>query len=296
MRTRRTWLILLAAACLIFGFAVFCLRGWIPASAATSPTRPGSASARRTPRVASPTPSGAAASTESRFRTAAAAVLPADMGDVEVRDLTAGITLTYGERRPVETASIVKVGILATLYLQCQDAGRDLTGDEEDLATGMIEDSNNDDAQELWEQIGGADAYLAAMDRLGLTATTPDDSAWGLTTTTASDQNRLLSQLLAVDSPITAEHRAAILALMDHVDPDQRWGASALGAAAEKTGLLPLGDDGDSDYVVNSIGIVTVDNHTLLVSVLSRGWDSESAGASALDQVAIAARQALLGR
>jgi beta-lactamase class A len=70
-----------------------------------------------------------------------------------------------------DTASIVKVDVLATLLLQAQDAGRTLTAQERHLATNMIENSDNDSASTLWARIGNAAGLGRANKRLGLTQT-----------------------------------------------------------------------------------------------------------------------------
>ncbi len=60
-----------------------------------------------------------------------------------------------------QTASIVKVDILETLLHQEQVTYRPLDTDDEYLATGMIEESDNDDATDLWDEVGGAAAVAA---------------------------------------------------------------------------------------------------------------------------------------
>ena len=57
-----------------------------------------------------------------------------------------------------DTASIVKVDVLATLLAQAQAAGRFLTAGQQALAVPMIEQSDNDDAEDLWDSEGGARA------------------------------------------------------------------------------------------------------------------------------------------
>ncbi len=55
-------------------------------------------------------------------------------------------TAVYGDDTPYDTASIIKVDILATLLLQAQDAGRTLDAHERALAEAMIKHSDNDSA------------------------------------------------------------------------------------------------------------------------------------------------------
>ena len=60
---------------------------------------------------------------------------------VAVLDLGSGESASYGDGS-FDTASIVKVNILAALLLQAQDADRRLTAQERARATTMIEDSD----------------------------------------------------------------------------------------------------------------------------------------------------------
>ncbi|CAM5415924.1 hypothetical protein SALBM311S_12789 [Streptomyces alboniger] len=62
---------------------------------------------------------------------------------VAVLDLDSGASAEYDEGT-FDTASIVKVDILATLLLQAQDAGGRLTAPEKSYATAMIENSDNE--------------------------------------------------------------------------------------------------------------------------------------------------------
>ncbi len=108
----------------------------------------------------------------------------------------------------------------------------------------MIELSDNDDTSALWNEIGGAPA-VAAFDRsVGMLATTPNLS-WGLTTTTAADQVKLLEHLVEPNGVLTDASRAFTLQLMEHVAPFEYWGASASTppgtTVALKNGWLPWG-------------------------------------------------------
>lgn len=111
---------------------------------------------------------------------------------VAVLDAESGASASYGDGR-FDTASIVKVDILAALLLRAQDEGRRLTAVEKSYATAMIEHSDNASASALWRTIGQADGLDAANERFGLTRTEGGDGTlWGLTQTTAVDQLRLL--------------------------------------------------------------------------------------------------------
>ncbi|MFD0392492.1 serine hydrolase [Streptomyces nogalater] len=119
---------------------------------------------------------------------AAAATPPAPSGKpsahatAAVLDLdgTGRTTVVRGADRAYDTASIVKVDILAALLLQAQDAGRPLSKTERDLAEPMIRRSDNAAADALWRRIGRASGLAAANERLGLTSTTGGPGGrWG---------------------------------------------------------------------------------------------------------------------
>ncbi|MFD0213453.1 serine hydrolase [Streptomyces hirsutus] len=205
--------------------------------------------------------------------------------------------LLYGEDALYDTASIIKVDILAALLLQAQDAGRHLTAHERALAEPMIRNSDNAATNTLWREIGQAPGLEAANKRLGLTSTKGGpDTKWGLTRTTASDQIRLLLSVFdsaatsKTGSPLNKESRAYVQTLMSRIASDQAWGVSAASGTeyALKNGWLQRTATGLWD--VNSVGRVTVDGHRYLVAVLSDGSASMSDGISLVER---AARQAV---
>lgn len=143
-----------------------------------------------------------------------AAVLAVDSGESAV----------HGDAA-FDTASIVKVDILAALLLQAQDEGRRLTAAERAYATEMIEDSDNASATALWHTIGRAAGLDAANKRFGMTETSGGDGGlWGLTQTTAADQLVLLQQVFGARSELSAASRTYVRGLMKAVRADQQWG------------------------------------------------------------------------
>lgn len=202
----------------------------------------------------------------------------------------------HGKDSAYDTASIVKVDILAALLLRAQDAGRPLTAEERGHAEPMIERSDNAAANALWRQIGQAPGLAAANKRLGLTSTAGGPGVrWGLTRTTASDQIRLLRAVFDGAAPaksgsggLSTESRSYIRTLMGHVIPEQTWGVSAVGGSgaprALKNGWLQRNTSGLWD--VNSVGQVTVKGHRYLVAVLSNGSASMSDGVALVERTA----------
>ncbi|MDQ6649278.1 MAG: class A beta-lactamase-related serine hydrolase, partial [Actinomycetota bacterium] len=129
----------------------------VPASSA-DPARTSPVPATATEPTTAPVPAAAAASSTAA---AAAGRLDALLADVPTRasvaivDLATGTAFGYHDERRFPAASVVKVDILAALLLQAQDAGRPLSADADELAVSMIEQSDNDAADLLWESIGG---------------------------------------------------------------------------------------------------------------------------------------------
>ncbi|MFJ3090058.1 serine hydrolase [Streptomyces sp. NPDC086838] len=216
---------------------------------------------------------------------------------VAVLDTGSGTRAVYGGAEATyETASIVKVDILAALLLRAQDEGRALTADERSRAAAMIEKSDNDSATVLLAAVGGASALDAANERLGLTATTASH-AWGLTGTTAADQLTLLEAVFGTeaDAVLGEESRAYVRGLMARVQADQQWGVSAAGDAwALKNGWMPRTATGL--WNVNSIGRVTADGRTYLVAVLSGGGATRESGIALVESAAKAAVGVLAAR
>ncbi|GAA2977517.1 serine hydrolase [Streptomyces lactacystinicus] len=281
----------------------------VPSLSAPSPSVP-SLSATPSAPVTSPVPVTPSASTgagqtvppapvaDAALRSAAAQADGAVSVSVSVTDLATGQSLAYGASgHAFATASIVKVDILATLLLQAQDRGTGLSDAQQSLAAAMIENSDNDSATALWNAIGQEAGLDAADERFGLTSTVAGtDGYWGLTSTTATDQARLLRQVFTGDSILSSASRDYIRQLLGQVESDQRWGVSAAatgGAYAVKNGWLSR--EADDLWVINSIGTVECDGHELLIAVLSDGNGSEDAGISLVQSVARAAAGSLNG-
>ncbi|MET7734230.1 serine hydrolase [Streptomyces sp. NPDC005402] len=215
---------------------------------------------------------------------------------VAVLDLESGDSAVRGDGA-FDTASIVKVDILAALLLRHQEAGTRLSAREKAYATTMIENSDNASASALWDIIGKAAGLDAANERFGLTGTAGGDGAlWGLTRTTAADQLTLLQQVFGDDSELSEASRSYLQHLMGQIEADQQWGVSAAADGsgwALKNGWLPRSTTGLWD--VNSIGRVTVDGHEYLVAVLSDGNSTQAKGISLVEAAAKAAVSVFTG-
>jgi beta-lactamase class A len=210
---------------------------------------------------------------------------------VSALDVDTGEALTYGAGT-FDTASIVKVDILAALLHRAQQEGRALTASERSLAAAMIERSDNAAATALFEAVGGKAGLEAFNAVIGLSDTVVGSGGyWGLTQTTAADQLKLLQVVFGDDSVLSADSQAYEQALMSNVVDAQNFGVSAAADdaddAALKVGYLQRSRTGLWD--VTSIGEIEAGGHTYLVAVLSDGNRSFDSGVGLVDQVAQAA-------
>ncbi len=215
---------------------------------------------------------------------------------VAVDDLTTGADAAYSSTQEFVTASIVKVDILSTLLYQAQQSGHRLSPGEEALATTMIENSNNDAASDLYDDAGGAAGIDQVNQVFGLSGTTVGtDGCWGLTTTTADDQIRLLRLVFTRPSVLTVQSQDYIQDLMSQVEANQRWGVSAAADDGTpfmvKNGWLPSGTTGR--WEINSIGDVVHDGQRMLIAALSEGNATEYSGISLVQTAAEAAAGAM---
>jgi beta-lactamase class A len=195
----------------------------------------------------------------------------------ETFDLNPGVT--------ENTASIVKVDIMATALLQAEQSGQGVPADEQALMPPMIEQSDNTAAQAMYDDVGGPAGVSALNGALGLASTSPSTS-WGLTTTTAADQVRLVSAFAYPNAVLSPASRSYGLSLMEQVEPSQDWGVSG-GVpdgvtVALKNGWLPLANN---DWQVNSIGYVSGEGRNYVLAILTNSDPTEAYGIATIEQI-----------
>jgi len=223
--------------------------------------------------------------------TALAAGQPAGAVSIAATNLSTGATFTWGTTSGMTTASVIKLDTLETLLLQHQQSATALSSWEDSEAQLMIEQSDNDAEDDLWNDVGGDAAVTAANQVFGLTSTVAGtDDYWGLTTTSATDQVTLLRQLVG-PSALNAASQAYALSLMRSVESDQAWGVSVVADAgtpvALKNGWLSI--DGDDDlWAVNSVGIVSVHGQYVAIAIMTQHQPDESTGISLVEALAAA--------
>ena len=229
-------------------------------------------------------------------RSALAAKLSADIQDalrgrsghhaVAVYDTVTKISCHTDDDRHFDSASIVKAIILAALLRWHQETGTPLSDWEQDEATLMITQSDNDAATALWNEVGMSRLRhflnLAKMNETQL----GQDGYWGLTQVTAHDEMLLLELLTLPNSVLSGSSRSYQLGLMAQVIPSQRWGTPA-GAPSDvtvqvKNGWLPDG----TGWHINSIGAFTGKDKNYLITVLTDDNPSEQYGIDTIENVA----------
>lgn len=214
---------------------------------------------------------------------------------VAVLDKKTGERYSYRGSETYETASVVKVQVLACLLLKAQDKDRALTSNELALAKRMIQASDNDATTSLFSQLGRAPAITKSNKRLGLTSTKVSD-AWGLTRTTVNDQVKLLSELVDKKGPLDEDSRELAYQLMSTVNDDQDWGVPAVAQTGEhttvKNGWLPRSTDGNR-WIINTVGRVSSDDTDVSIAVLSHNHASMSGGIGVVEKAAKLTRQYL---
>jgi membrane peptidoglycan carboxypeptidase len=218
-------------------------------------------------------------------------------GDFSVSfvDRRTGRRYDYQGDRAFETASVVKVELLAALLLKKQDAGRALTAAESKRARAMIVASDNDAATAVYDAVGGAKGLRAALHRLGLNDTDPAPN-FGLTRTTAKDQTRMVAALTATGGPLSKDSKQLILGLMSAVNADQTWGISAATfdgeQTAQKNGWLARSSEGNR-WIINSTGRISGEKTDVALSILSHGHPDQPEGIRAVEEIAALTRSYL---
>src|SRR3954452_5078984 len=144
---------------------------------------------------------------------------------VAVLDYRANRNYLGHKDRTAWTASIVKLEILEALL---HKRNGQLSSYEKSEAKTMIENSDNDAAEELWERIGDVPALDAFSKLVGLTDTKSDPRRrWGRTTTSARDQIKLIQLHELPTKLLSDSSRSYVRGLMRQVEGDHRLGACA---------------------------------------------------------------------
>lgn len=203
---------------------------------------------------------------------------------VSVQDEASGASFDYGTGR-FETASLVKIHLVALMSWRAQKTGVPLTAAQRLDAEQMLVRSENDPALRAYFALGGRvdieqglkDAYGTSGVRIG------DQGYWGHSVTSPRAVVRLLERVLDPDSRSTY---ALLQDSMSRVIPAQRWGVSVL-ADRGTTVQTKVGWVQDPDgWIVNSSGRVILDGSPVLISVMTDRNPTLEAGIVTIEEVA----------
>jgi len=206
---------------------------------------------------------------------------------VRVEDRVRGIECRYSEGRRFDSASVVKVSILAAVLRWHQETHTSLSSTERAKATIMIENSDNNAATFFWNELGHP-RFQHYLTLATMTETQPSPGGtWGLTQITARDELQQLRLLIAPNSVLTTASRNYELNLMAHVVSWERWGTPS-GAPSGlnvyvKNGWLPRATLG---WRINSIGAFTGHGRDYLITVLSDNNPTMQYGVDTIQRVA----------
>ena len=202
-----------------------------------------------------------------------------------------GVVYSANGFEPFRTASVAKVAIMITLLDRVVREERDLTARQRALLERMITLSDNDAANVLWAEAGGAVAIGDYLCSIGLATVQPDpDGYWGYSSASADDLALLLAKL-AEGEILDPPRRALALDLMSRVAPWQRWGV--LAAARHEPPSSLVGTKGgwqemNCGWWVNSAGFVVPSDGrpAYTVAVLTRRQPSRQDGERLIEAIA----------
>jgi beta-lactamase class A len=212
---------------------------------------------------------------------------------IRVEDVRTGVECRYNEGHRSHSASVVKATILAALLYWRQHTHTSLTSTEKHEATLMIEYSDNNAANYLWNDVGHTrlNQFIKAA---AMTETELNSGGyWGLSEITARDELQLTRLLTEHNSVLTDSSRAYELNLMNHVVSYERWGVPA-GAPSGLTVYVKNGWLNDPVlWVINSIGAIEGHGRDYKMAILTYGNPGEQYGINTVQAIAEAANHDL---
>jgi len=245
------------------------------------------------PAVAATTPAVSCTSSKAALATKLQKDITAALADrkgtiaVGLYDRSTNTTCSLRATSSYDSASVVKVTVLATLLWDAKKHNRYLTDTEASLAKAMITKSDNDATTKLWKQLGMTKikGFLSAA---GMTKTVPGaDGYWGLTQINVTDEQKLLKLITAKNTVLSDNARAYILKLMGEVISSQCWGTPygrPSGVSWHvKNGWLQRSTHG---WRVHSVGTFTGGGHDYMITVLTWGNSTMDYGITTIQGVA----------
>ncbi len=186
------------------------------------------------------------------------ATRPGTVGYV-IRDRASGLAHRNAEASTlIWTASTIKLAMVVDLLTRARAGQISLTNADRQLMTDMMHSSDSGAATTLWKRYSGPDnmAFNRNFPSYGMTNLQPQKGFsstypyWGFQKSSTNDLDRLMNYTLTKLPPAQT---AAIVAEMQHLDPNQQWGVWGAGST-----MAPGNKNGWSQeqggWVVNSVG------------------------------------------
>lgn len=210
-----------------------------------------------------------------------------------VYDVTRNITYSYHPSSQFIMASSAKVPLMVAYLAYIEAQGRGPNGYDVSLLTSMIENSDNNAAQVIYQTIGYDAGQQTYMHEWGINDYASDPNGWGWGQWSPADMAHLLT-LLQTGQTLNSSDRALALNLMRNIESDQRFGvgdtAPANATVAMKDGWV---NGPDGAWAVNTSGIVTVGGETYIITVYTAEQNSFGDGQNIVNHVCGAVAQAV---
>jgi hypothetical protein len=212
-------------------------------------------------------------------------------------------------QEPFPLASVAKTYMLVAYLDRLENENRVPNEDEMELLRSMIDVSDNESAQEIWDSLGGLDAMQAYLGSIGMKPLIPppleaegDNSttqseSWGDVSQSASEMSLFLARLWQKEL-LNADFTQIARTILGSVVEEQAWGVTTdvdvLDPEAQvlfKNGWYPS----DGSWRINSAGIVIpAQGEPYVIVIFGDGFDSWSDGVETVNGVAVAINRLLL--
>lgn len=212
---------------------------------------------------------------------------------VSIYDLTRNHVYSYNDTTQFLMGSSAKIPIMLEYFQANESQGASPSANDEAVLSAMIENSDNDAAQDFYSEFG----YDAGLSQYLLRAGDPDFTSspdgFGWFAIAPRDMTHLLSGFYEGKLTNTSD-RAYGLSLLENIEPDQQEGvgdtAPSGATVAMKDGWIQ-GPDGA--WAANSSGIVRVGGETYIISVYTQEIDSLGDAYAILNTVCQSAARSL---
>jgi beta-lactamase class A len=188
---------------------------------------------------------------------------------VAVYDITRNTYYAYNDTAPFYLASTAKVYIMSSYLDYLEGQGRSPNSGDLSELTAMIEHSDNNAAQLLYDRVGGIPGAQHFLQKIGITDYVSCVYGWGCAQLSAGDAVHILT-LLQEGKILNDSDRKLAFTLMGNIESDQQWGVGDTAPKGAtyymKDGWLQYPDD---PWDLNSVGIVSLNGETYAIAVYS---------------------------